>query len=93
MTGNNFYSSLFPNVSITLKSLLTLSISVTIEECSFYKCKFIKTNLLLIMPQSWSLGLGLITFESQIGKSIDPKSSVHEARCTKARKFTKDTNC
>lgn len=91
--------SLFLNISISLRILLTLPASVTSRECSFSKLKLIKTYLCSTMAQSQLADLFSVAVESQTAESIDLKdvsmsSCIWKCVCEETKvKFTEDAGC
>lgn len=75
-----------PNVSVALRILLTLPITVASGERSFSKLKLIKTYLRSTMSQSRLSGLATISIEHQVAESLDYKDLLHEFASIKARK-------
>ncbi|CAH2275614.1 zinc finger MYM-type 1-like [Pelobates cultripes] len=75
-----------PNVSIALRILLTLPISIASGERSFSKLKLIKNYLRSSMSQERLVGLAMISIENQIAKEIDVKTLAHDFVNAKARR-------
>ncbi|KAM8952281.1 coiled-coil domain-containing protein 9 [Pelodytes ibericus] len=67
-----------PNVSIALRILLTLLISVASGERSFSKLKLIKNYLRSSMSQERSVGLAMISTENRIAQVIDFQTLLHD---------------
>ena len=76
----------FPNISVALRVLLTLPVSVASGERSFSKLKLIKSYLRSTMSQERLVGLATISIESELANSIDIRRSVSEFAKQKARK-------
>ncbi|CAH2295706.1 zinc finger MYM-type 1-like [Pelobates cultripes] len=75
-----------PNVSIALRILLTLPISVASGERSFLNLKLIKNYLRSSMSQERLVGLAMISIENQIAKEIDFKTLLHDFVTAKVRR-------
>lgn len=62
---------LYPNMSIALKLMLTLPVTVASSERSFSKLKLIKTYLRSTMPQERLFELAVLSIEQKVRKSVD----------------------
>ena len=76
-----------PNVSVALRILFTLPVSMASAECSFSKLKLIKTYLRSTMLQSRLVGLATISIEHAEASAIDLKKSVTKFAKEKAGKM------
>lgn len=74
------------NLSIALRILLTLSVTVASGERSFSKLKIIKNYLRTMQTQNRLNGLAMIAIEHQISDKLDLKSLVREFAERKVRK-------
>uniref|UniRef100_A0A8C5Q8G0 TTF-type domain-containing protein n=1 Tax=Leptobrachium leishanense TaxID=445787 RepID=A0A8C5Q8G0_9ANUR len=79
-------NGLAPNVTIALRILLTLPISVASGERSFSKLKLIKNYLRSTMSQERLVGLAMISIENRIAQNIDFQNFLHDFVNAKARK-------
>lgn len=75
-----------PNLSIALRILLTLPVSVASGERSFSKLKLIKTYLRSSMTQERLVGLATLSIEQEIAQTIDLSELVSTFSKQKARK-------
>lgn len=75
-----------PNLSIALRILLTLPVTVASGERSFSKQKIIKNYLRTMQTQNRLNGLAMIAIEHQISDKLDLKSLVREFAERKVRK-------
>ncbi|KAL4152689.1 hypothetical protein QTP88_000550 [Uroleucon formosanum] len=75
-----------PNLSIALRILLTLPVSVATGERSFSKLKLIKTYLRSTMKNERLCGLTMISIEHEVGQELTDKKLVHDFAKLKARK-------
>ena len=76
----------FPNLSVALRIMLTLPVSVASGERSFSKLKLIKTYLRSTMGQDRLVGLSTISIEAEIASALDIKHLVSQFAKQKARK-------
>ena len=79
--------SLYPNIAIVLKLLLTIPVSVASAERSFSKLKIIKNYLRSTMTQNRLNDLAIISIEKDIAKEIDPHKIIQQFASIKARKI------
>lgn len=77
---------LYANLSIALRLLLTLPVTVTSGERSFSSLKLIKTYLRSTMSQERLSGLALISIEYRVRSSLDLEDMVTAFAQAKARK-------
>lgn len=77
----------FPNISIALRILLTLPVSVASGERTFSKLKIIKNYLRSTMLQDRLNDLAIIAIESEILDSLNIEQTVSEFAENKARKI------
>ncbi|KAF7657630.1 hypothetical protein LDENG_00024390, partial [Lucifuga dentata] len=77
---------LYGNLSIALRLLLTLLVTVASGERSFLALKLIKTYLRSIMSQEKLSGLALISIEQNIGRSLELEDMVSAFAIAKACK-------
>lgn len=82
---NNLIST-FPNVTIALRILLTLPVSVATGERSFSKLKIIKNYLRSTMIQERLSNLAIISIEHEILDSLNMHQTISEFAALKARK-------
>lgn len=85
ITTNNLTHS-FPNISIALRILLTIPVSVATAERSFSKLKLIKNYLRSRMGQERLQNLAIISIESDFLKQLDMENLVNEFAKNKAKK-------
>ncbi|CAH1099417.1 unnamed protein product [Psylliodes chrysocephalus] len=78
--------STFPNISIALKLLLTLPVSVASGEISFSKLKIIKNYLRSTMLQDRLNDLSIIAIENDIMDSLYLEELIKDFSAKKARK-------
>lgn len=74
------------NISIALRILLTIPVSVATAERSFSKLKLIKNYLRSRMGQERLQNLAIISIESDFLKQLDMENLVNEFAKNKARK-------
>ena len=77
----------YPNLSIALRLLLTLRVTVASGERSFSKLKLIKTYLRTTMTQERLSSLAVLSIEQEIRKSLDMKDVIAKFADAKARKI------
>lgn len=77
---------LYGNLSIALRLLLTLPVTVASGERSFSSLKLIKTYLRSTMSQERLSGLALISIEHRVRRSLDLEDMVTAFAQAKARK-------
>lgn len=81
---NNFA----PNVSIALRILLTLPITVASGERSFSKLKLIKTYLRSTMSETRLDDLAMISIEHELGEKLNYSDLIKDFATVKARKIS-----
>jgi hypothetical protein len=74
-----------PNLSIALKFLLTLSISVASGERSFFKLKIIKNYLRTITSQTRLTDLAILGIEFELSNSLEVSELIREFSELKVR--------
>ncbi len=77
----------YPNISVALRILLTLPVSVASGERSFSKLKLIKNYLRSTMSQDRLVGLATISIESELASSLDIENMICQFAKKKARKM------
>lgn len=78
---------LYPNMSIALRLLLTLPVTVASSERSFSKLKLIKTYLRSTMSQERLSALAILSIEQDVRKSVDMELLITRFANAKARKI------
>lgn len=76
----------FPNITIALRILLTMPISVATAERSFSKLKIIKNYLRSTMSQERLENLAIISIESDLLNNLDTQEMIKQFAKNKARK-------
>uniref|UniRef100_A0A8C6WU32 TTF-type domain-containing protein n=1 Tax=Neogobius melanostomus TaxID=47308 RepID=A0A8C6WU32_9GOBI len=76
----------YPNLSIALRLLLTLPVTVASGERSFSALKLIKTYLRTTMSQERLSALALLSIEQKVRKTLDMESVIARFAEAKARK-------
>ena len=76
----------FPNVSVAVRIVLTIPVTVASGERSFSKLKLIKTYLRANMQQDRLNGLALLSIESAIARGLDYSSLITKFASIKARR-------
>ncbi|XP_026819055.1 zinc finger MYM-type protein 1-like [Rhopalosiphum maidis] len=74
-----------PNLSIALRILITLPVSVATGERSFSKLKLIKTYLRSTMKNERLCGLAMISIEHEVGQELTEKNRLIDATCYLAK--------
>nr|XP_055031053.1 zinc finger MYM-type protein 1-like [Misgurnus anguillicaudatus] len=77
---------IYPNLSIALRLLLTLPVTVASSERSFSSLKLIKTYLRTTMSQDRLSALAVISIEQEVTKAVDMESMIARFAEAKARK-------
>lgn len=85
ITTNNL-SENFPNVTVALRILLTLPVTVASGERSFSKLKLVKNYLRSTMSQERLVGLAMMSIEYDVLEEIDTESIIKDFAEKKARK-------
>ena len=85
ITKNNL-SRNFPNLSIALRILLTLPVSVASGERNFSKLKLIKDYLSCTMSQERFVGLSFMSVEQEILNNLNLDTLTEEFAKMKSRK-------
>lgn len=85
ITVNKFNEN-FPNLTISLRIMLTLPVSVASGERSFSKLKLIKTYLRSTMLQERLIGLAMLAIEFDLLERLDINEMIREFAEIKARK-------
>jgi len=83
---SNDLINIFPNLSISLRILLTMPVTVATGERSFSKLKVIKNYLRSTMKQERLTNLSIISIEREISKNLDITDIVNEFSIKKSRK-------
>ena len=78
---------LYPNMSIALRLLLTLPVTVASGERGFSKLKLIKTYLRSTMSQEMLSELAVLSIEQEVRKSVDMDLLIARFAQAKARKI------
>lgn len=79
-------SDLFPNIWISLKILLTISVTVASGERSFTKLKLIKTYLRSTLGNEKLTSLAILSIENEIAQRMDFSEIIKNFAKSKARK-------
>jgi hypothetical protein len=82
----NNLSPTFPNLTISLRILLTLPVSVASGERSFSKLKLIKNYLRSTMLQERLSGLAILSIECELLDTINTEDILKEFAAIKSRK-------
>ena len=82
----NQLHEVLPNLSITLRILLTIPVTVASGERSFSRLKLIKTYLRSTMTQERLVGLSLLSIENDIAQALGFSASLKTFANAKARK-------
>ncbi|KYN07207.1 Zinc finger MYM-type protein 1 [Cyphomyrmex costatus] len=83
---SNDLINIFPNLSISLRILLTMPVTVATGERSFSKLKIIKNYLRSTMKQERLTNLSIISIEREISRNLDITDIVNEFSIKKSRK-------
>lgn len=86
----NELTTTFPNLTISLRILLTLPVTVAAGERSFSKLKLIKNYLRSSMCQERLNSLAILSIENEILKSLNKRDIIKEFATKKARKVNID---
>ena len=78
--------SIYPNLSIGLRVLLTIPVSVASGERSFSKLKLVKTYLRSTMCQDRLNGLAIISIENETARNIEYNLLIDKFASKKSRK-------
>ncbi|KAG8558188.1 hypothetical protein GDO81_016897 [Engystomops pustulosus] len=81
-------TSIFPNICIALRILLTLPVTVASGERSFSKLKLIKSYLRSTMTQERLIGLATISIEHELAQELDLNEAIRTFASQKARRAT-----
>ena len=79
-------NEVLPNVSIALRVLLTIPVTVASGERSFSKLKLIKTFLRSSMSQDRLVGLAMLSIENGLASALDYSDVLVKFASLKARK-------
>ena len=79
-------NEILPNVSVALRILLTIPVTVASGERSFSKLKLIKTYLRSTMAQDRLVGLAMLSIESDVASSLDYSEVLEKFASIKACK-------
>jgi hypothetical protein len=78
----------FPTISVALRVLLTIPITVASEERSFSRLKLIKTYLRASMKQDRLNGLALMSIENSVAKELNYSILIAKLAAVKARRVS-----
>ena len=84
----NCLHEVFPTVSVAVRVLLTIPITVASGERSFSTLKLIKTYLRASMKQDRLNGLALLSIENSVAKELDYTSLIRKFASIKARRVS-----
>ena len=84
----NCLHEVFPTVSVALRVLLTIPITVASGERSFSTLKLIKTYLRASMKQDRLNGLALLSIEKSVAKELNYTSLIRKFASIKARRVS-----
>jgi hypothetical protein len=84
----NRLQEVFPNVSIVLRIVLTIPVTVASGERSFSKLKLIKTYLRASMKQDRLNGLAKLSIEKDVASELDYSSVITKFASLKARRVS-----
>jgi len=82
----NSLIGLFPNVTIALRILLTIPVSVASAERRFFKQTYIKNNLRSTITQERLVGLSMMSTECDVLRELHMDTSIKDFAEKKARK-------
>ena len=84
----NRFQEVFPNVSIVLRIVLTIPVTVASGERSFSKLKLIKNYLRSTMKQDRLNGLAMLSIEKDVASELDYSSVINKFSSLKARRVS-----
>jgi hypothetical protein len=84
----NRFQEVFPNVSIVLRIVLTIPVTVASGERSFSKLKLIKSYLRATMKQDRLNGLAMLSIEKDVASELDYSSVINKFSSLKARRVS-----
>ena len=84
---SNMLQEVLPNLSVTLRILLTVPVTVASGERSFSRLKLIKTYLRSSMTEERLCGLSVLSIENDIAQSLDFSDLLSQFASIKARKI------
>lgn len=83
----NNLTAVCPNITIALRILLTMSVTVMSAERSFFKLKLIKNFLRSIMSQERLSNLAIISIEKSILEHIDIHEIIRNSQIEKREEW------
>jgi len=84
----NRFQEVFPNVSIVLRIVLTIPVTVASGERSFSKLKLIKSYLRATMKQDRLNGLAMLSIEKDVASELDYSRVINKFSSLKARRVS-----
>ena len=85
---SNGLPELLPNLTVALRILLTVPVTVASGERSFSRLKLIKTFLRLTMSQDRLVGLAILSIENDVVQTLDFADLLSQFASQKARKIS-----
>jgi len=85
---SNGLPELLPNLTVALRILLTVPVTVASGERSFSRLKLIKTFLRLTMSQDRLVGLAILSIENDVAQTLDFADLLSQFASQKARKIS-----
>lgn len=82
----NNLSDIYPNLSIALRIVATIPVTVAAAERSFSKLKLIKTYLRNTMTQDRLSALGILSIENELASSLDYNGLIEDFSQKKSRR-------
>jgi hypothetical protein len=83
---NKKLQEIYPNITISLRIVLTIPVTVASAERSFSELKLIKNHLRSTMSNERLTGLALLSIESDLAQELDLEDIVQDFASKKARK-------
>ncbi|XP_025425056.1 zinc finger MYM-type protein 1-like [Sipha flava] len=83
---NKKLQEIYPNITTSLRIVLTIPVTVASAERSFSKLKLIKNHLRSTMSNERLTGLALLSIESHLAQELDLEDIVQDFASKKARK-------
>lgn len=83
---DNNLREMYPNISIALRIVATIPVTVAAAERSFSKLKLIKTYLRKTMTQDRLSALAILSIENNLWSSLDFKDLIEDFSQKKSRK-------
>lgn len=83
---NHQLQEIYPNITISLRIILTIPVTVASAERSFSKLKLVKNHLRSSMSNERLTGLSILSIEAELAQKLNLEELIQDFATIKARK-------